>query len=56
MGLGARITDWIALAFVVAILYVLVRPKSKAGELIDAVVSFVEAIARSAADLAAAPG
>lgn len=52
--MGARIADWLALATVVAVVYVLVRPQSKAAELVDAIAGFVIALVRGAVDLASA--
>ena len=46
-------SDLIAGLFVVTIIYVLVRPRSKAGELVGAFGSALTAIVRNAADLAA---
>jgi hypothetical protein len=45
-------TDLLAGLFVVTIVYVMVRPRSKAGELVDAFGSALTAIVRNAADLA----
>lgn len=52
--LPSNAADWIAVGFFVAILYVLVRPRSKAGELVDAFMQFMISLARSATDLASA--
>lgn len=46
------IGDWIGLAFIVGIIYLLVRPSSKAAETVDAVGKMLVAIVREAADLA----
>lgn len=48
-----RIGDWIGLLFVVTIVYVLVRPDSKAAELITAIGEFMAAIVRRATDVGA---
>ncbi len=45
------IGDWLGLLLVVAIIYVLVRPQSKAAELVDAVGGMLVAIVRRATDL-----
>lgn len=47
-----RTGDWFGLLFVVAILYVLVRPQSKAADLAAAVFKLMRALVRRAADLA----
>jgi len=47
------IGDLIAAAFLVAVIYVLVRPQSQAGQLVTAFGSAVTAIVRTATDLAA---
>lgn len=52
--MGARLMDWIGLLFLVAILYVLVRPRSKAGELVEAFGAMLTAIVSTATDLASA--
>lgn len=44
--------DWLGLLFIVAIIYVLVRPRSKAAELVDAFGRMLVAMVRSATDLA----
>jgi hypothetical protein len=49
----ARVMDWIGLLFGVAILYVLVRPGSKAGELVEAVGALLTALVKRATDVAA---
>jgi hypothetical protein len=46
--------DWFALLFVVAMVYVLVRPRSKAAELVDGFGKFVVAMVSKATDLATA--
>lgn len=48
-GLGG----WLGLLFVVAVVYVLVRPRSKAAELVTAFGGMLIAIVRRATDLAA---
>jgi hypothetical protein len=48
----ARAADWIGLAFVVALVYVLVRPGSKAGQFVDAFTSFLVALVKGATGLA----
>ena len=50
----ARVLDWLGIAFVVAIVYVLVRPRSRAGELVEAFADFIAAMVRSATSLASA--
>jgi hypothetical protein len=45
--------DWIGLLFVVAIVYVLVRPRSKAAETVEALGSMLVSLVRRATDLAA---
>lgn len=47
------ITDWIGLLFIVAIVYVLVRPSSKAANFVSAVGNMVIAMVRRATDLPA---
>lgn len=47
------IGDWFALVFIVAVVYVLVRPQSKAAELVGAITDMVTAMVKSATDLAA---
>jgi hypothetical protein len=44
--------DVLALVFILAVIYVLVRPKSKAGELVDGVGNMLIALVRQATDLA----
>ncbi len=46
------IPDLLAAAFLVAVVYVLVRPRSHAGQLVTAFGSAVTAIVRTATDLA----
>lgn len=48
---GSTVWDFLALAFVVLIIYVLVRPGSKAGEFVDAFFNLLGALIRSATDL-----
>ena len=48
----ANIGDWIGILFVVAIVYVLVRPRSKAAETVQAVGDMLVSIVRRAVDLA----
>lgn len=48
-----RWADVLGLLFGLAIVYVLVRPRSRAGELVDAVANFIGALIRRATDLAA---
>ncbi len=45
--------DWLALLFVVAIVFVLVRPQSKAAETVEAIGAMMTALVRSATDVAA---
>lgn len=45
--------DWAGLLFIVAIVYVLVRPSSKAAQTVDAIGNMLVAIVRQATDLAA---
>lgn len=45
--------DIFAMLFIVAAIYVLVRPRSRAGELVSAVFRAANAMVRKAADLAA---
>lgn len=47
-----RFGDWLGLAFVVAIIYVIVRPNSKAGETVTAFTSMLVSMIRRATDLA----
>ncbi len=46
-----RLGDWFALMFFVVILYVLVRPSSKANELIKAFTDATTALVKTATDL-----
>jgi hypothetical protein len=46
-----RLSEWISLLFFVVILYVLVRPSSKANELIKAFTEATVAIVKTATDL-----
>lgn len=46
-----RVGEWFALLFFVVILYVLVRPRSKANELIKAFTDATVAIVKTATDL-----
>lgn len=48
-----QISDWLGLLFVVAIVYVLVRPSSKAASFVDAVGNMVVGMVRRATDLPA---
>lgn len=50
--MGGLMSDWLGLLFLVAVVYVLVRPASKAAELVDAVGSLMLALTRQATDLA----
>lgn len=50
--IGAMIVDWLALLLVVAIVYVLVRPGSKAAEAVEAYTRMVVNIVKAAVDLA----
>jgi hypothetical protein len=51
--MGFRLADWLGLLFVVTVIYVLVRPQSKAAEAVDAVGDMLVALVRRATDLAA---
>lgn len=44
--------DWLGLLFIVAVIYVLVRPRSKAADMVDALGQMLVAMVRSATDLA----
>lgn len=44
--------DWLALVLVVAIVYLLVRPSSKAAEMVDAFGRLMIGLVKSATDLA----
>jgi preprotein translocase subunit YajC len=46
-----RVADWLGLLLVVAIIYVLVRPQSKAAELVDAVMDMLTSLVRGATGL-----
>lgn len=48
----ATLWDVLALAFVVAVVYVLVRPRSKAADLVEGVGNMMIALVRQATDLA----
>lgn len=48
----SRFGDWLGLLLVVAIVYVLVRPRSKAAELVEALGNMLTAMVRTTADLA----
>jgi hypothetical protein len=50
--MGGRLTDWLGLLFVVLIVFVLVRPRSKAAELVDGIGDMLTALVRRATDLA----
>lgn len=50
--MGGRLWDWLALLLVATIVYVLVRPRSKAAELVEALGSAFAAMVRTATDLA----
>jgi hypothetical protein len=52
--MGARISDWIGLLFVLTIVYVLVRPRSKTAELVESVGAMITAMVRRATDVAQA--
>jgi hypothetical protein len=45
--------DWLSLVFVVAIVYLLVRPGSKAAETVGAFTDMIVSMVRRATDLAA---
>jgi hypothetical protein len=47
----ADLTDWIGLLFIVAVVYILVRPSSKAAEMVDAAGRLLVALVRSATGL-----
>jgi ABC-type sulfate transport system permease component len=49
---GATFWDVFALLFVVALVYVLVRPRSKAGALVEGFMNMFIALVRQATDLA----
>lgn len=46
-----RFADWLGLAFVVAILYLIVRPGSKVAEAVESFGDFMIAMVRRATDL-----
>ena len=48
----AELGDWLALLFLVTIIFVLVRPRSKAAELVEAVGSMMVNMVRRATDIA----
>jgi hypothetical protein len=50
--MGAGLGDALALIFLVAVIYVLVRPQSKAASAVAAVTDMVTAMVRRATDLA----
>lgn len=50
--MGARAADVIALIFVVLIVYILVRPRSKAAEILEMFTNAILAVLRSATGLA----
>jgi len=47
-----RVWDWVGLLFGVAIVYVLVRPGSKAGQTVEGIGNLLAALVRRAVDLA----
>jgi hypothetical protein len=47
-----RVGDWFAVFFTVAIIYVLVRPQSKAAQLVQTLGQFLTALVRTATDTA----
>lgn len=47
-----RAADWLGLAFVVAIIYVIVRPGSKVGSAVESLGQLIIAMVRRATDLA----
>lgn len=49
----AALSDWLALLFVVALFYLLLRPSSKAAELVDAVGKMLVTLVRRATDIVA---
>jgi hypothetical protein len=49
----SNVADWVFVLFLVAIVYVLVRPRSKAAEAVDAIGQMMVALVRRAVDLAA---
>lgn len=48
----ADLADWIGLLFIVAVVYILVRPSSKAAEMVDAAGRLLVALVRNATGLA----
>lgn len=46
-----RVFDWFALLFVVLMVYILVRPRSKAADLVQAFFDMTISLVRSATDL-----
>lgn len=51
MGLKDIAADWIVGVFLIAVIYVLVRPRSKAAELVQMFSDAVIAMVRTATDL-----
>lgn len=49
--MNATLGDWLALLFLVTIIYVLVRPRSKAAELVDGIAQMLIAMVRRATDI-----
>lgn len=47
-----KVGDWFALLFVVAVVYVLVRPSSNAAQLVSAVGKFIVSLVKTATDTA----
>lgn len=47
----ARIWDWLGILFVVGVIYILVRPGSKAVDAVSAIGSAVVAMAKTATDI-----
>lgn len=52
MTMRALIGDWLGLLMVVALIYILVRPSSKAAEFVDALGDMLVAMVRRATDIA----
>lgn len=50
-GFRAGAADWVAVAFFLAIVYVLARPQSKASELVQLVSDALVAIVRTVTDM-----
>lgn len=48
---GVRAGDWFAVLFLLAIVYVLVRPASQAAKLVDALGAAAVAVVRRATDI-----